>query len=87
MDEEERLVLDRYKVDFKRIEFLAGRILVKKIVSEKLGLPIEKINLGKNKYGKPFMDASCLSAERRSLYFNLSNTSRMVMAAFGQQKK
>lgn len=87
LDEEERLVLDRYKVDFKRIEFLAGRILVKKIASEKLGVPIEKIKLRKNEYGKPFMDASCLSVARRSLYFNLTNTSRMVMAAFGQQKK
>ena len=74
LDPEEQQTYDRYRVDFKKIEFLTGRVLLKKLLGHKLRLPSEEIRFVRNDYGKLF-----LQTERQpELFFNLTHTDRLI---------
>ncbi|MGX5597786.1 4'-phosphopantetheinyl transferase family protein [Bacillus cereus] len=76
LNAEERATYARYKVDFKKVEFLVGRCLLKLVLSQFLQMQPSDISFSKNKYGKLFLKN--LSS---SLYFNLSHTDGMVVCA------
>jgi len=76
LDAEERATYERYKVDFKKIEFLVGRCLAKMALGQFLQMQPGDISFSKNKYGKLFLKNSS-----SSLYFNLSHTDEMVVCA------
>ncbi|OPH56183.1 hypothetical protein BC351_28865 [Paenibacillus ferrarius] len=76
LDAEERATYSRYKVDFKKIEFLVGRCLAKMALGQFLHVQPGNISFSKNEYGKLFLKNS-----PKPLYFNLSHTDEMVVCA------
>lgn len=75
---EERAVYDRYRVDFKKIEFLMGRLMLKNALANQLGLEPSEIVFEKNKYGKLFLIPEVKERAGRDLFFNLSHGGKMV---------
>lgn len=73
LDAEERAVYDRYRVDFKKIEFLLGRALLKGLLGERLGLRPQEVAFRKNDYGKLF-----LARDEQPFHFNLTHSGRMI---------
>lgn len=78
LDENEMEVYTYYKVTSKKIEFLVGRILLKKIIALKKSILPQNISFSKDTYGKLYFDRFCNS----SIYFNLSHTEGVVCALF-----
>lgn len=78
LDAEERTVYERYRVDFKKIEFLTGRVLLKTLLGQQLGLPPEQIRFVKNDYGKLFLHPDLTDRSPRPLFFNLTHTDRLI---------
>ncbi len=76
LDTEERATYERYQVDFKKIEFLAGRILCKSAIGRFLSVSPRHVRFTKNAYGKPVLD-TCSTP----LHFDLSHTPGMVTCA------
>lgn len=81
LDPEEQQTYDRYRVDFKKIEFLTGRVLLKKLLSCKLKLPPEEIRFVRNDYGKLFLKTD----HAPQLFFNLTHTDRLVACVFSSR--
>ncbi len=67
LDDEERATYERYPVDFKKVEFLAGRILSKSAIGQFLNVSPRHVRFTKNTYGKPVLDGCS-----KLLYFNLN---------------
>lgn len=74
LDDGEAATYQRYETDFKRVEFLVGRMLAKVLVAQKLGKSPCDIAFKKNIYGKPYLPND-------RLFFNLSHTQGMVVCA------
>ncbi len=79
LDDEERATYERYRVDFKKVEFLAGRILSKSAIGQFLNVSPRHVRFTKNAYGKPVLDGCS-----KPLYFNLSHTHGMVTCALSR---
>lgn len=73
---EELQTYNRYRVDFKKIEFLTGRVLLKKLLGEQLGLSPERVFFAKNDYGKLFLDPT--HHGEAALFFNLTHTDHLI---------
>lgn len=77
--EQERLF--RYKVEFKQVEYLLGRVLLKKVLADSLRVGLDRIFLDANHYGKLYLkEAPKVSG--LNLHFNLSHSVRMIAAGF-----
>lgn len=77
--DEERRIFFSYKVPFKKIEFLYGRLLSKKIISNKLNVEPSAVFFKKSELGKPYLDH--VESELLSNYnlnFNISHTENIV---------
>jgi 4'-phosphopantetheinyl transferase len=76
LDDLEKQTFHRYRVSFKRAEFLLGRILIKTLLASKVKLNPREILLSKNIFGKPFQQ----SVDGLPDYqFNLSHSSGLVV--------
>lgn len=82
LDDDELQVYHRYQVDFKKVEFAIGRILLKKQLAHRIGADPRTIRFRKNQYGKlyllPEYDAGTSSGQ---VYFNLSHTDKLIVCA------
>ncbi|WP_340701564.1 4'-phosphopantetheinyl transferase family protein [Brevibacillus borstelensis] len=88
LDQEERTVYERYLVDFKKVEFLLGRMLLKSMIGQKRGVLPEEVRFIKNEYGKLFLDSRHVAGSiKRPLFFNLSHSGRMLVCAFSEIEK
>ncbi|MFC5648727.1 4'-phosphopantetheinyl transferase family protein [Paenibacillus solisilvae] len=76
LDNEERTIYERYLVDHKKIEFYTGRLLLKKILGQMLGIQPEKIAFKKNPFGKLYLHPNCVN--EAPIFFNLSHSKRIV---------
>ena len=65
---EERVVYDRYRVDFKKIEFLMGRLMLKNVLAAALGMEPCDVAFEKNKYGKLFLTPETKERAGRDLF-------------------
>ncbi|PWK05286.1 4'-phosphopantetheinyl transferase family protein [Tumebacillus permanentifrigoris] len=77
LDAEERAVYERYRVDRKKIEFLLGRVLLKRLLAERLGCEVAEVRFVKNDYGKLF-----LNREAQPIQFNLTHSGQLIACAF-----
>lgn len=86
LSNEEKEVYYSYRVDFKKIEFMTGRILLKTLLSEILNINPTEIVFTKNKYGKIFIDDSVKNFNiiNRGC-FNLSHTDQMICCVITSQ--
>jgi 4'-phosphopantetheinyl transferase len=75
LDAAERQTYDRYRVDFKKVEFLTGRLLLKRLLADHLKTEPCAVRFIKNAYGKLFLHPDQRGA---GLFFNLSHTDRLV---------
>lgn len=75
---EERVVYDRYRVDFKKIEFLMGRLMLKNVLATALGMEPCDVAFEKNKYGKLFLTPETKERAGRDLFFNLTHGGRVI---------
>jgi 4'-phosphopantetheinyl transferase len=81
LDEEEKERLYRYRVEFKRIEYLVGRVLVKRVIADYLGVEMKRVAFEANSYGKLYLkDREEMDGGR--LEFNLSHSGKMIVAGF-----
>ncbi|SDX49967.1 4'-phosphopantetheinyl transferase [Marininema mesophilum] len=74
LDEEEKCVFHRYKVDHKKVEFLLGRLLLKGVLAKKLRVSPHEIAFSKNEYGKLFL----IQNSEPAIHFNLSHTKGLL---------
>lgn len=82
LDDKEQQVFHRYLVDFKKAEFLLGRLLLKTQLAERLGISPQEIRFDKNKYGKLFLPDNYYKKYQEKVFFNLSHTNKMIVCAF-----
>lgn len=82
LDAEERERIDRYKVDFKKKEFLLGRALVKRLLAAYLDIDPRAVSFELDKYGKPTLASHLQLTPGRELSFNLSHAKRYLAFAF-----
>ncbi|MGZ4122507.1 MAG: 4'-phosphopantetheinyl transferase family protein [Tumebacillaceae bacterium] len=82
LNEEEQGVYDRYRVDFKKVEFLIGRLLLKNQLAERLQIDPQTIQFDKNQYGKLLLEDRYYDAAPQKVHFNLSHTDKMIVCAF-----
>jgi 4'-phosphopantetheinyl transferase len=75
LDAAERQTYERYRVDFKQVEFLTGRLLLKRLLGAHLNTEPCAVRFIKNAYGKLFLHPDLRGA---GLFFNLSHTDRLV---------
>jgi 4'-phosphopantetheinyl transferase len=75
LDAAERQTYDRYRVDFKKVEFLTGRLLLKHLLAARLNTAPCAVRFIKNAYGKLFLHPDLRAP---GLFFNLSHTDRLV---------
>jgi 4'-phosphopantetheinyl transferase len=88
LDQEEKAVYERYRVDFKKVEFLLGRMLLKRMIGQKLGVLPQEVRFIKNEYGKLFLDSRNVAGSiKRPLFFNLSHSDRMLVCAISEIEK
>lgn len=83
-DEEEQAAYARYRLSRNRIEYLAGRLLVKNRLARMLGMPPSAIRLIKASGGKLYAAAEPELAQRLGLYFNLTHADGLAACAFGR---
>lgn len=76
LDPEELVTYGRYKVEHKRVEFLAGRVLAKTVIGDCLDVPPRTVLFAKNDWGKLY-----LGSPNYQLYFNLSHSNGVVVLA------
>ncbi len=81
LDDKEFETYYKYKVDFKKQEFLAGRFLAKTILSKYLETKPENISFIKNGYGKLYLKEQFIPKTRESLQFNISHSNNMIVLA------
>lgn len=80
LDEEERAVYQRYRVDFKKVEFLIGRLLLKTQLGVRLSFAPQEIHFEKGQYGK--LQLADRYYEKGRVHFNLSHTDKMIVCGF-----
>ncbi|TCS93457.1 4'-phosphopantetheinyl transferase family protein [Hazenella coriacea] len=83
LDPQEKDIYQRYQVDFKKIEFVLGRALLKTQIGKALQIAPEDVRFYKNKYGKLYLDARSVR-DQSLIYFNLSHTDGMVVCSLSQ---
>lgn len=71
LDPEELATYQRYRVDFKKVEFMTGRLLLKRLLAARLGTSPEQVRFAKNQYGRPQLHPD---HGETGLFFNLSHT-------------
>lgn len=69
LDEIEYQTYSKYTVDFKKREFLTGRLLMKVTLADRLNLAPSQIRLTYNAYGKP---------QFPNIHFNLSHSAEWI---------
>lgn len=84
LDVEERLTYEKYRVDFKKIEFMTGRLLLKTLLAQRMGIQPKQVRFVKNEYGKLFLHPT---HETSGLYFNLSHTDQMIVCVLSPWEK
>ncbi|MES5845464.1 MULTISPECIES: hypothetical protein [unclassified Bacillus cereus group] len=52
LDYDEQITFEKYRVEFKKIEFLTGRLLLKKVIGQVLSIPLINVVFDKTEYGK-----------------------------------
>jgi 4'-phosphopantetheinyl transferase len=82
LSRDEREVLARYRVEHKKVEFLVGRLLIRRTLGQLLGVLPERIELVKGEQGKLFLAEKLQPAHEEPLFFNLSHTSGLVVCGF-----
>lgn len=82
LNEEEQGVYHRYRVDFKKVEFLIGRLLLKNGLAERLQILPQDIYFDKNEYGKLQLVDRYYASVPEKVHFNLSHTDKMIVCAF-----
>ena len=71
--------IERFVSKKDKIRTLVGELLIRKIVKERLGIGNEAITIGKNQYGKPYLEND------PSLHFNVSHSGDYVVCAFDEK--
>ncbi|KMQ32159.1 4'-phosphopantetheinyl transferase family protein [Bacillus cereus] len=84
LDEDEKNRYYSYLVNFKKIEFLFGRLLLKTILAEYLNIPLNQIIFKKNKYGKLFLEKII---DNNTINFNISHTEGLLACVFSLDYK
>jgi len=79
LDAEEQEQYGRYRVDFKKVEFLVGRLMLKGLIGQHLGRRPEEITFVKNHYGKLYLPDALRPAE--PLHFNLTHSGKRIVVA------
>jgi 4'-phosphopantetheinyl transferase len=72
----------RYRVDFKKKEFLASRFFLKKIIGSYLYLPPQEVHLFEDNYGKLHLIPELQILKEVPFQFNLSHSGESIAAAF-----
>ncbi|MCA0756967.1 4'-phosphopantetheinyl transferase superfamily protein [Paenibacillus sp. N4] len=79
LDKEERTTYERYLVDQKKIEFYTGRLLLKKLLGQRLGIQPERVTFEKNPFGKLYLHSKLVQEMGIDpIFFNLSHSKRVV---------
>ncbi len=73
----------RYLVKTKKIEFYLARKFAKELLSSTLNVPVSKIELIPDDYGKPFL---AIEGKEIPLYFNLSHTSGLISCVISKHR-
>ena len=81
LDEEELQVYRRYQVDFKKVEFAIGRILLKTQLAQRIGADPRTIHFRKNQYGKLYLPEHEADITSEQLFFNLSHTDKLIVCS------
>jgi len=81
LDSEEKMTYTRYKMNAKKLEFAAGRILMKTMLGMYLHISPPLIRFNKNPYGKPY-----LRYFNTDLFFNISHSKGVVMCAVSHRE-
>lgn len=85
LDQLEEKMFDRYQSNYKKLEFLTGRLLIKKVLGKLLCLPPNRVSLIKDKYGKLYLSRTTLGYTNKSdLHFNLSHSNNMLILAVSE---
>lgn len=84
LDEEEQAAYGRYRLLRSRVEYLAGRLLVKNRLARLLGMPSGDIRLIKADGGKPYAAVEPELAKRLGLFFNLTHAEGVAACVFGR---
>ncbi|MFF2175656.1 4'-phosphopantetheinyl transferase family protein [Lysinibacillus sp. NPDC058147] len=84
LDLEEQTTYKSYKVDFKKKEFLIGRLLLKYIISKHLNLDLSDIAFQKKQYGKLYLK-NVRGEETTNLDFNLTHSEGIVACALANR--
>ncbi|TCP70040.1 4'-phosphopantetheinyl transferase family protein [Baia soyae] len=79
LDQKEAEKLYSYLVDHKKKEFLLGRMLLKGVLGQYLGLESADIRFQENEYGKLYLTPNL--QEKKQIYFNLTHTDGLVACA------
>jgi 4'-phosphopantetheinyl transferase len=82
LNEEEQQVYHRYRVDFKKVEFLIGRLLLKNGLADRLQMDSHDIYFDKNEFGKLQLVDRYYASVPQKVHFNLSHTEKMIVCAF-----
>lgn len=76
LDYDEQITFEKYRVEFKKIEFLTGRLLLKKVIGQVLSIPLINVVFDKTEYGKLILKEHLTD---KPFFFNLSHTNGMVV--------
>lgn len=82
LTDEEIVRAARFKVASAKQLFLAGRILLRFLLSKQLGLPAQSIPIQISAKGKPFLETS-----NKPLYFNISHSHQALVLALSRHGK
>ncbi|MDF2803989.1 MAG: phosphopantetheine-protein transferase [Anaerocolumna sp.] len=77
---ERRIRINNYLQTADKKRSLITELLIRRITCEKLDIPIEKIKISYNPYGKPYID------NIRHYKFNISHSENFVVMAVGKSK-
>lgn len=84
LDIEEKTTYELYKVDFKKKEFLVGRLLLKHVISKHTSLDLSDVEFQKNQYGKLHLKKEGEEVIN-NLDFNLTHSDGIVACAIADQ--
>ena len=80
LNNNERERYNRFRFEKSKIEFLVGRVLLKKYIADYLAISPTKITFDKNEYGKLYLSHTN-RLRCKGIKFNLSHSSLMVAMA------
>jgi len=72
---------DVFKFEKTRIQYIASQGVLRFLLSYYLGIPPERVSIGRHPKGKPF------SLDDESLFFNASNTDGLCVYAFSRESE